>query len=124
MDDRPLHTGALLRSGDLYRLAAATVRATRAGAISRIVDLGWAAECEQMPPIPPVPNGSPAAKAAGHDLADDPGGIIVNQLKDRDHGHGDRTAQVERVDLRRGKDRSGIVQIGIEVGQGAAVGRG
>jgi hypothetical protein len=44
MDDRPLHTGALLRSGDLYRLAAATVRATRAGAISRIVDFGWAAE--------------------------------------------------------------------------------
>jgi protein tyrosine/serine phosphatase len=49
MDGRSLCTGALLRSGDQYRLAAATVRAIRVGAVSRIVDLRWAWECEQSP---------------------------------------------------------------------------
>jgi hypothetical protein len=49
MDGHRLRTGALLRSGDQCRLAAATVRAIRAGAVSRIVDLRWAWECGKSP---------------------------------------------------------------------------
>ncbi|MEV4414075.1 tyrosine-protein phosphatase [Catellatospora sp. NPDC049609] len=47
--DGPIRAGALLRSDGHHRLAATAVPTFRAGAVSRIVDLRWAWECEHKP---------------------------------------------------------------------------